>query len=132
MLAHRLGQFDLTEPIRRSFQPIEPVFATILRTMVRRAWTLSPCQRRRSDWSPWRHDIDCLQIRCSFFFNLFCKANTLFLQLGFCIFRSTLLHGFRYRFRGSISCRLSGSGQFRLSLSNSTRGFDYRLFGYIF
>ena len=82
MLAHRLRQFDLTEPIRRSLEPIEPAFATILSTVVWRAWTLSPRQRPRRHKSLRQKHIDCFQIRRIFFFNFFWKGNTFFLQLG--------------------------------------------------
>ena len=71
MLAHRLRRFDLTEPIRRSLEPIEPAFATILCTMVWHAWTLSPHQRLWRHGSLWQNHIDCVQIRRIFFFNFF-------------------------------------------------------------
>ena len=71
MLAHRLRQFDLTEPIRQSLEPIEPTFATILYTVVWHAWTLSPYQRPQRHGSLRQNHIDCLQIRRIFFFNFF-------------------------------------------------------------
>ena len=82
MLAHRLHQFDLTEPIRLSLEPIELAFATILCTVVWRAWTLSPRQRPRHHGSLRQNHIDCVQILRIFFFNFFWKGNTFFLQLG--------------------------------------------------